>query len=266
MHLLSFAIGAAAGIAVGVLLWIPFRRKQQRKQAPEAMDAMAHRQRLETIGLLTSSISHEFNNLLTPIMGYSLMALEKLEPEGEIYDDILEVYTASGKAKELILRLSDLSRKNSSDFFRTLSPDDLVHKTITVASPAKPDNVEVKLSLNCLGQQIDANELQLNQLLLNLVVNGFQAMEQTGGTLMVRTWFDEKHITMEVSDTGCGIEKSAMAHIFDPFFTTKPTGKGTGLGLAIAAQVAEDHHGTITVASTPGKGTAFTVKLPRSGK
>lgn len=266
MELLTFAIGATVGLTAGMLLRMPYRRSRHKKQEQEAMESMAHRQRLETIGLLTSSISHEFNNLLTPIMGYSLMVLEKLPPEGEVYDDILEVYTASRKAKELIARLSDLSRKNSSEFFRTLSPDDLVHKTITVAAPAQPDNVDIKLSLNCLGQQIVANELQLDQLLLNLIINGFHAMEHTGGTLTIRTWFDEKNITMEVSDTGCGIEKAAIDHIFDPFFTTKPTGKGTGLGLAIAAQVVEDHHGTIDVVSEPGKGTAFTVKLPRNRK
>lgn len=261
MELLTFALGIALGTGIMALV-----RQKSRQPSQGHTEQIAHRQRLETIGLLTSSISHEFNNLLTPIMGYSLMALEKVEPEGEVYDDILEVYTASRKAKELITRLSDLSRKNSGDFFRALSPDELVHKTITVANPAKPETVQVQLSLNCLGQQLYANELQLNQLLLNLVINAFHAMEETGGVLTVRTWFDETNITFEVSDTGCGIEKAALSHLFDPFFTTKPGGKGTGLGLAIAAQVVEDHKGTIQVASRVCQGTTFTVKLPRGGK
>lgn len=85
--------------------------------------------------------------------------------------------------------------------------------------------------------------MQLNQLLLNLVINAFHAMEESGG-----------------------IQKGDIPHLFDPFFTTKPGGKGTGLGLAIAAQVVADHKGTIDVASSLGRGTTFTVKLPRIGK
>lgn len=253
------------GLVLGTGLFALFARKKQ-PVLQENTEQLAHRQRLETIGLLTSSISHEFNNLLTPIMGYSLMALEKLESESDAYDDILEVYAASGKAKELISRLSDLSRKNSSDFFRLLSPDELVHKTITVATPAQPENVQVQLSLNCVGQYLYGNELQLNQLLLNLVINAFHAMEKTGGILTIQTRFNETYITFEISDTGCGIEKGNIPHLFDPFFTTKPGGKGTGLGLAIAAQVVEDHKGTIQVSSQVGQGTTFTVKLPRDRK
>lgn len=261
MLICAFFLGIFLGAGLLALL---LRKKQPVPR--EDPQKLAHRQRLETIGLLTSSISHEFNNLLTPIMGYSMMALEKLEPESGAYDDILEVYAASSKAKELISRLSELSRKNSSDYFRALSPDELVHKTITVATPAKPENVQVQLSLNCVGQQLYGNELQLNQLLLNLVINAFHAMEESGGILTIQTRFDESNITFEVLDTGCGIPKGDISHLFDPFFTTKPGGKGTGLGLAIAAQVVEDHKGTIDVASRSGQGTTFTVKLPRSGK
>lgn len=261
MALLTFTLGIAVGAGIMLLL-----RPKPEQPPQQTAEQLAHRQRLETIGLLTSSISHEFNNLLTPIMGYSMMALEKLEPESGAYDDILEVYAASSKAKELISRLSELSRKNSGDYFRILSPDELVHKTITVATPAKPENVQVQLSLNCVGQQLYGNELQLNQLLLNLVLNAFHAMENSGGILALQTRFDEVNITFEVRDTGCGIKKEDIPHLFDPFFTTKPGGKGTGLGLAIAAQVVEDHKGTIHVDSRAGQGTTFTVKLPRMGK
>ena len=105
---------------------------------------------METIGTLTSSIAHEFNNLLTPIMGYSLLALEKLPPEEEsLYDDILEIYNASRKAKHIISRLSDLSRKNTSSTFRIACPDELVHKTLDVTNPARPKKVEAVLDLNC---------------------------------------------------------------------------------------------------------------------
>ena len=127
---------------------------------------------------------------------------------------------------------------------------------------AKPEQVEVKLNLNCWDQRLRANELQLSQMLLNLTLNSFQAMPE-GGTLTIDTWFDEDTLFLRVADTGCGIPEADLPHIFEPFFTTKKAGAGTGLGLAIAAQVAEDHHGTIAASSQVGSGTTFTVALPR---
>lgn len=225
---------------------------------------LAHHQRLETIGTLTSSIAHEFNNLLTPIMGYSMMALEKLPPEEEIYDEILEIYQTSRKAKTIISRLSDLSRKNTNATFHSVSVDEMVRKTLDVATPAKPPKAEVRVDLNCWDQKLQANEIQLNQLLLNLVLNGFQAIGEEPGTLTITTNFNETHIRIRVEDTGCGIPDEIKPRIFEPFFTTKESGRGTGLGLAIVAQIVEDHHGDISVESKEGEGTAITVSLPRS--
>ena len=227
---------------------------------------LAHHQRLETLGTLTSSIAHEFNNLLTPMMGYSLMALEKLQPEEELYDDILEIYQSSRRAKEIISRLSDLSRKNTANTFRLVSIDELVRKTLDVAMPAKPETVEVNLNLNCWDQRLYANEIQMSQLLLNLILNGFQAMQSKPGTLTVSTSYNEDSIRLEVTDTGCGIPKEMQCKIFEPFFTTKESGKGTGLGLAIAAQVVEDHRGKIKVFSKEGEGTTMKVTIPRHRK
>ena len=261
-------------ICIILIFWISGRGQREitaLKQKNEAMEQinrqiqqMAHHQRLEMIGTLTSSISHEFNNLLTPIMGYSLMALERIdEKDTELYDGLVEIYESSRKAKTIISRLSDLSRKNSSAYFREVSLDELTRKTLDVAAPAKPGQVEIKLNLNCWDQRISANELQLSQLLLNLILNGFHAMQDSGGLMTVDTWFDEDSVFLSVSDTGCGIPENILLHIFDPFFTTKEEGKGTGLGLAIAAQVVEEHCGSIHVDSQVGKGSEFTVSLPR---
>lgn len=241
---------------------------QQKNDAAEKLtrqlQELSHHQRLETIGRLTASISHEFNNLLTPIMGYSLMALEKLPPEEEeLYDNLLEIYQSSRKAKEIISRLSDLSRKNTENSFREVSVDEQIRKTLTIASPAKPEDVEIQLDLNCWDQRITANEIQISQLLLNLILNGFHAMAENGGKLTIRSSFDETDIHIQITDTGCGIPEEEISRIFEPFFTTKEMGKGTGLGLAIAAQVVEDHKGKIRVQSKPNVGTTFFVILPR---
>ena len=239
------------------------QRQQRLEEINRQTQQLAHHQRLETIGMLTSSISHEFNNLLTPIMSYSLMTLEKLPPsEEELADNLIEIFNASEKAKEIISRLSDLSRKNSPNTFRTASLDGLIQKALTVATPAKPREVEVKLNLNCWDQRIRANEIQIMQMLLNLILNAFHAMEDTG-TLEISTTYDDHFLTLQVADTGCGIPAELHGKIFEPFFTTKDSGKGTGLGLAIVAQVVEDHAGTIRVSSLPGSGTTFTVNIPR---
>ena len=262
-----------AGVFIGVILLLHLMRRTERmereaealRRRNEAAEELAHHQRLETLGTLTSSIAHEFNNLLTPIMGYSMMALEKLPPEEEaLYDDILEIYSASRKAKTIISRLSDLSRKNTASVFRTVSPDELVQKTLDVANPAKPPKAEIKLNLNCWDQRIQANEIQMSQMLLNLILNGFHAIGDEPGTLTVETSFDENSIHIRIADTGCGIPEDIRGKIFQPFFTTKEAGRGTGLGLAIVAQVVEDHHGKIRVDSKVGEGTAFTISLPRN--
>ena len=134
---------------------------------------------------------------------------------------------------------------------------------VRTAEPARAENVQINMNLNCWDQWLTANEIQLSQLMLNLILNGFHAMEQDGGILTLTTNFDETNIHIQVTDTGCGIPKEIQSKIFEPFFTTKETGKGTGLGLAIAAQVVEDHQGNIRVESKPGQGTIFSVSLPR---
>lgn len=107
------------------------------EEVTKKTQALAHHQRLEIIGTLTSSIAHEFNNLLTPIMGYSIMVLEKLPPEDEeTCDNVLEIYEASRKAKTIISRLSDLSRKNTALTFQYLSPDDLAQRALDIGAPA----------------------------------------------------------------------------------------------------------------------------------
>lgn len=225
--------------------------------------ALAHHQRLEIIGTLTSSIAHEFNNLLTPIMGYSILVLEKLPPDSEeLYDNVLEIYEASRKAKTIISRLSDLSRKNTALTFQYIAPDELVTRVLEMAAPAKPPKVEVISRLQCRHLWVHGNEIQLSQMLLNLIINAYQAMEADGGVLTITTEQEEETVCFHVADTGPGIDPALGEDIFEPFFTTKERGKGTGLGLAIVQQVVKEHRGNISVHSQLGQGTTITVRLP----
>lgn len=240
---------------------------RQKARAMEELSAqtqqIAHRQRLETIGMLTSGIAHEFNNLLTPIMGYSILILEKLPPEDtESYDNALEIYNASQKAKNIISRLSNLSRKNAPQAFRAVHPDHLVEQVLEVAGPAQPQAVHIETGLACGGREVLGDETQLFQMLLNLVLNAFEALGAEGGTVRVSTAAQGGRVTIRVADNGPGIPEEVRARIFDPFFTTKGSGKGIGLGLAIVSQIVEDHGGAICVESAAGQGTAFTISLP----
>ena len=223
----------------------------------------AHHQRLELMGTLTSGIAHEFNNLLAPIMGYSILILEKLPPEEtEIYDEVLEIYNTSMKAKTVVSRLQDLTRKNAETDFHKIKPDEIVRKAVEIAKPAKPKPVEIQMQLHGENQYIMGNETQISQLLLNLLINAFHATEAIGGTVNVITEIKEEQFIIKVSDNGYGISKENMNRIFEPFFTTKKGGEGTGLGLAIAEQVIEEHNGTIKVESKEGEGTLFMVMFP----
>ncbi|MGN0702397.1 MAG: sensor histidine kinase [Lentihominibacter sp.] len=279
-RLMFYLAIAAAGILLIILLFLKNRREKQQvdlelqnlKEKNRQMEELtrktqelAHHQRLETIGTMTSSIAHEFNNLLTPIMGYSLMTLEKLpQDDDQIYDDVLEIYNASVKAKDIISRLSELSRKNTESVFKRIVPDDLVNKVLHVTAPALPKNVDIFRELHCGGRSIEGNETQLSQLLLNLVMNAFQAMGEEGGEIILSTAVEGENVVFTVRDSGPGISEEIRDKIFDPFFTTKESGAGTGLGLAIARQAVEDHKGRIEVDSAPGEGTEFRVYIPKA--
>lgn len=229
----------------------------------EKTQKLAHHQRLELIGTMTSSIAHEFNNLLTPIMGYSLMAMESLSEENsELFDNVAEIYEASFRAKTLVSRLSALSRKNSVVSSRYLSPDTLVEKIRDVAAPSVPRMVKVITELSCPEPCIYGDETQLAQLILNIVINAFQAMEEKGGTLTITTAREDDRVLLQFRDTGPGMSAEVVEHIFEPFYTTKDVSRGTGLGLAIVKQTVESHKGDIQVESELGKGTTFRIRLP----
>ncbi|MBQ9969944.1 MAG: HAMP domain-containing histidine kinase [Oscillospiraceae bacterium] len=267
-----------AGISLLLILVLHFRRRdlqiaqelellQQKNIAMEELQRktqeVAHHQRLEMIGTLTSGIAHEFNNLLTPIMTYSMLTLEQLNPEQEeLYDNVLEIYNSSRKAREITSQLSQYSRKNTDENKQYLNPDLLISKVLHVALPACPQNVTVDSQCSNKHLRIYGNETQLSQLLLNLMLNAFHAMTEEGGQLTISTHTENGQLHIVLQDNGCGIPSDVLPHIFEPFFTTKEGGKGSGLGLAIAQQIAEDHQGCLSVHSVEGEGSIFTLTLP----
>ena len=264
-------------IGIFIILYIFFQNRRQSMEMREKIDILRrekeelqeleHRQRLELIGTMTSGIAHEFNNMLTPIMGYSVMTMQSIPEDNETaFDNLNEIYDASLRAKSLVARISDLSKKNNKDANRMLSANVVLDKVVEMAMPAKPHMVELVRDYHCDGENLFANEMLLNQMLLNIVINAFQAIEDVGGTVTVSTFESEDHIEFRINNTGSKVSDEVLKKIFDPFFTTKGSGKGTGLGLAIAKNIAEEHGGTISVNSSDEAGTTFIISLPKASE
>ena len=242
------------------------KKNEALEEINRKMQALTHHQRLETIGTMTASIAHDFNNLLTPIMGYSIMTMEMLPPDAtDLQENLLEVYNASVKAKDIVTRLSELSKKGNEETYSDVDIDETIQSALKVTLPAKPKNVEVKANFGAKGTLIRADSTQISQLVMNIVLNAYDALREQGGSIMVSTRRAGDEVIMRFRDTGCGMDAETVTKIFDPFYTTKESGKGTGLGLAIVAQIVETHGGRIYVDTEPGKGTEFRISLPVAG-
>ena len=260
---LLFRRHAKANAAMRADINLLEKKNEAMRELMESSQELAHQQRLVTIGTIASSINHEFSNQLTPILGYSVMAMEKADAGDEEMMDYLEkIYEASSKAKDLVARLLKMSRKSSNMEWGEFSPDEMLENIEHVLSPSLPKNVDIVKNYNCPEKCLYASESQIEQVVMNIILNAFQAMSQDGGVLTITTIRSDDYITISMRDTGPGIPQDILNHIFEPFYTTKAEDKGTGLGLTIVAQTIEAHHGTVEVTSEVGVGTEFLIKLP----
>lgn len=250
----------------------------------QSQETIAHQQRLQIMGTMTGGIAHEFNNLLTPIMGYADLLLMELDEDSESYDNALEIYEASEKAKEIIQQISSLSRKNMETAYKNTDAARMITRALKMVRSVCPANVSLTEE-NCLeGIFVLCNETQMNQVILNICVNAIHAIGHKEGSIKVLAYVTsrekiaklnpanlhlapisdnwEQYVCIEIRDNGCGMSREVLNQIFDPFFTTKKGGKGTGLGLALVEQIISSHRGGLYVESEPGKGSAFSLYLP----
>jgi len=238
------------------------KENQLSEELLRQQDKLVHQQRLQTIGTLTAGIAHEFNNMLSPIMSNSMLILEKSRTlDEDIFDTALEIYQASDRAKELVLKISRLSRRQSSDAHIPVAVSTLLAGVLSISSASIPANITVKTQI-AQDIRILGDEGQLGHMLLNLVINSVQAMSPGGGTLTLSADSDGETVRITVADTGPGIPQELLNNIFDPFFTTKQVGSGTGLGLAIAQRTANNHCGELTAENLPEGGAKFTFTVP----
>jgi nitrogen-specific signal transduction histidine kinase len=254
------------------------RNITSRKQAAahrQALEAqLREAQKLEAIGILAGGIAHDFNNIMAAILGNVALARQDMDEGHVAQASLAQIQKAGMRARNLVQQILTFSRHQPNEQARQpLRPvvEDTVALLRSMAGPRV--NIEARLCL----QPVDtlANPTQLQQVLMNLGTNAWQALPEGRGR--VEIGLDTVHFNtpprpgqlppgeyahLWVRDEGAGMNEATRQHIFEPFFTTKPVGQGTGLGLAVAHGIVEAHHGAITVTTTPGQGSQFDVYLP----
>ena len=233
---------------------------------------LMHRERIATIGTLAGGVAHEFNNILTPILLYSQLALNDSTPDSPRARDLGRIVSAAHRARSLIKRILTFSREMDSLDISAFSLRSTVEEALALMRAIVPANVEIVLEAPQQEIRVSGDPSLVHQVIINLCTNAYQAMRQTGGRIVIRLRQIEElpvdgpesgpAALLEVSDTGHGIDPAVIAHIFEPFFTTREVGEGTGLGLSVVHGIVTSMGGTITVESTWGKGATFKVYLP----
>ncbi len=226
-------------------------------------EQLVQNEKLASLGTLTSGVAHELNNPLNNISTSVQILLEELDDDNMAFKRELleETEKQIERARDIVKALLEFSRKGAFNP-KPIQFKELMARTIQMIKGDLPATVDLEVDIpEHIRADLDAQRIQ--QVLINLIQNGLQAMAD-GGRLKISAEQpeDEKYFCFRISDSGKGIEKEALGKIFDPFFTTKTDGRGSGLGLSISHGIIEQHKGRISVDSRPGEGTTFTVCLP----
>ena len=232
-------------------------------------------QKLEAIGTLAGGVAHDFNNILTAIVGFSSLARMELTEDDPKTAYIEQVLSAAEKASNLTQSLLAFSRKQKIDP-KPHRINDIIKDTTKLLKRLLTEDISLNIELDPANPVILADITQVDQILINLAINARDAMPK-GGVLSIRmttvTLGDEfikshdlgqvgEYALLSVSDNGTGMDEITKEHIFEPFFTTKEMGRGTGLGLSTVYGIVKQHNGNINVDSTLNKGTTFRIYFP----
>ncbi len=250
--------------------------RQAEAEKEKLQNQLIQAQKLESIGRLAGGVAHDFNNMLGVILGYSDLALTKIEKNSSVYSDIKEIQTAAQRSVDLTRQLLTFARK------QTISPkvidlNDTVETMLKMLHRLIGENIELAWKPAENSWPVKMDPFQIHQILANLCVNARDAISGTGRISIETTVtaIDDKpmsdltealpgdFVVLSVSDNGCGMDPETLKNVFEPFFTTKEPGKGTGLGLATVYGIAKQNNGFIQAYSDPGRGSRFSVYLPR---
>ncbi len=236
----------------------------------------AQSQKMDAVGKLAGFVAHDFNNMLTAIIGFSDFLLKTHRPTDAAYSDIINIKSSANRAAGLVGKLLALARQQTL-LVEPLQLGEVMSDLAPLLKRSIGERIELKVSTGRDLWHVKTDKLQLEQAIINLAVNARDAMPE-GGRLKIRTRnITEReaqrlqrseipageYVLLEVSDTGTGIDPGTLEKVFEPFFTTKEAGKGTGLGLATVYGIVKQSGGFILPQSTVGKGTTFKIYLPR---
>ncbi len=240
--------------------------------------AMYQAQKLESLGVMAGGVAHDFNNLLTAMLMQLSSATTKFPSDHPVNSHIQRTIKAAERATELTRQMLNYTGRSQAET-KPLDVNDLITDNIHLFSAGIPKNVLLEPRLQSSIPLIVGDRGQIQQLIMNLILNGADAIGQKNGTITVVTEVQDvvatdtqywkwsgiplaigRYVRLEVSDTGCGMDEKTLAKIFDPFFTTKFTGRG--LGLASVLGIVRSHKAGLHVSSVVGQGTTFTILFP----
>ena len=249
------------------------KRIEAEKANPEVQFQQA--QRMEAIGTLAGCIAHDFNNILTPIIVRTEMALSAAPAGSGVQANLEQVLEASNRAKNRVGQILAFSRQGERDQ-KPLKLGPIIKEALKLLRASILASIEIHQDIETESDTVLADPVQMHQIVMNLCTNAAYAMRLDGGVLTVR--LDQKSIDAQarhpdlepgpymrltVKDTGPGIDAKIIDRIFDPFFTTKERGEGTGMGLSVVHGIVKNSGGAIKVESEPEKGTTFEILIPR---
>jgi two-component system, cell cycle sensor histidine kinase and response regulator CckA len=275
----------AAGNIMGVVL--VFSDVTQRYMAEAARvsleDQLRESQKMEAIGTLAGGIAHDFNNIIATILGNAELAfLDAHKNPQSTQESVDEIRKAARRARDLVNQILTFSRRQPTER-KVTSLENLVNESVRLLRATLPARIVIEVNHQPDLPLVLADATQIEQVVINLATNAMQAIRGKPGRIRIcldTVIFDsalmethpklramhDRHtgpfVRLTISDDGGGMDAATLARIFEPFFTTKPPGEGTGLGLSVAHGIVQTHEGAITVDSTPGKGTTFSIYLP----
>ncbi len=218
-------------------------------------------EKMAALGKVTAAIAHEINNPLNNILLSADLLLEEISVPGHTEEVLKDIVTQTVRARKIVRHLLDFSRSGKSGGNARVNLKKLIEETLTMLrQQLKMSHIKVKKELEDADFYVEGNPTQLQQVLVNIILNGIEAMS-AGGTLAITLRREEgSKAVIEIGDTGPGIPSEVVDLIFDPFYTTKL--KGTGLGLSVSYGIVKDHDGEIRLESEAGKGATFYIILP----
>jgi two-component system, cell cycle sensor histidine kinase and response regulator CckA len=218
-------------------------------------------QKMQAIGTLAGGIAHDFNNILGAILGNVELARLDAAGNSAAQASLVEIEKAGRRARDLVSQILTFSR-NEPLARSAIDLAGVAQETARLVKFGLPPAIDLRVECGAVATAVLADATQVQQALLNLCTNAVQAIGADRGSIGISLAVDGAALRIAVSDTGAGMDIATQARVFEPFFTTKPTGQGTGLGLSVVHGIMRSHDGAVSLQSTPGLGSVFTLSFP----